>query len=458
MKKFILSSLFLISTILANEFEKANEVTKRINPTLKDGAILSYYESIKDAKRAVVNISTQRHIKQNLKFNRDDPFEKFFAPFFDIMPRDRIQSSLGSGVIISKDGYILTNNHVISDSDKITVIISEDEYSAKVVGTDPKSDLAIIKIEAKNLTNIKFGNSDRVKEGDVVFAIGNPFGIGQTITQGIISALNKTGIGINDYENFIQTDASINPGNSGGALVDSRGVLIGVNTAIISSSGGNNGIGFAIPSNMVYKIAKSLIDKGLVERGYLGVSIGDLNSDLKDFYNQKNGALILSVEPNSSADRAGIKRGDLIVKIDNKKILNASELKNRIGSFTPNEEILINLIRDNREIEIKVSLGVLKSNNILDEFEILDGLGLNNLTTKLKKEYNIDRDIDGVLVTSVKINSKGFEYGFLEGDVIIQVEKDLIDNIDDLKQSLSKSGKKRIFINRAGAMFVLVIK
>lgn len=230
----------------------------------------------------------------------------------------RKSSSLGSGVIISKDGYIVTNNHVVEESDEIIVSLIDNskEFKAKVVGLDPKTDLAVIKIDAKDLQAIVFADSSYLLEGDVVFAIGNPFGVGGSVTKGIVSALNKSGMGLNQYENFIQTDASINPGNSGGALVDSRGALVGINSAILSRSGGNNGIGFAIPSNMVETIAKTLIEDGRVDRGYMGVSIGDLTSDLKEVYTNKEGALVLGTEENGPAAKAGIVRGDLIIKID----------------------------------------------------------------------------------------------------------------------------------------------
>jgi serine protease Do len=231
------------------------------------------------------------------------------------------QGASGSGVIISTNGYIVTNNHVVAGADEIKVGIAGDkkEYTAKLVGTDAKSDVAIIKIEAKNLNAVTFYNSDKVKVGDVVFALGNPFGVGETITQGIVSATGRSGIGIVEYEDFIQTDASINPGNSGGALINSAGHLIGINSAIISRTGGNVGIGLAIPSNMVTSIATQLIDTGKYTRAYLGVSISDVNEDMSSFYDNNYGGLIISIEENSPAAKAGLKRGDLIISINGKK-------------------------------------------------------------------------------------------------------------------------------------------
>lgn len=258
---FCLGSLF-ITYALAFSVSEAPAIERRVAPDVSSGVVYSYHDSIKEAKRGVVNISTQKKVKGASGIDPSHPlfndpfFKQFFGDMFgQVIPKDRIERSLGSGVIISKDGYILTNNHVIDGADKVIVSLPDNskEYEAKVVGKDPRSDLAVIKIEGKDFPFVIFGSSNDLRVGDVVFAIGNPFGVGETVTQGIVSALNKSGIGINDYENFIQTDASINPGNSGGALVDSRGALVGINTAILSRTGGNHGVGFAIPSDMAKK-------------------------------------------------------------------------------------------------------------------------------------------------------------------------------------------------------------
>ena len=267
--KTLLLGTLLVSNVFAFEVSELPNITARETPDISQNKIYSFYDSIKEAKKGVVNISTQKKIKaaniQGHPLLNDPFFKQFFGDAFGaIIPKDRIERSLGSGVIISSDGYIVTNNHVVEGADKIIVALPDTnkEYEAKIIGRGGKSDLAIIKIKAKNLPFLKFASSDDLQVGDVVFAIGNPFGVGESVTQGIISALNKSGIGINDYENFIQTDASINPGNSGGALVDSRGGLIGINTAILSRTGGEYGIGFAIPPSMVAKISKALIVDG----------------------------------------------------------------------------------------------------------------------------------------------------------------------------------------------------
>ena len=254
---------------------------KRTQPS--ENALLSYADMLDDVKRSVVNISIEKSVGGRTAggfnpFFNDPFFRQFFDDRYFNIPKERVERALGSGVVISKDGYIVTNNHVVAGADKVTVAIPGDkkEYEAQIVGTDPKSDLAVIKIDGENFRPVTFYDSDAVRVGDVVFALGNPFGVGETITKGIVSATKRSSVGIVEYEDFIQTDASINPGNSGGALVNSLGQLVGVNSAIISKSGGNVGIGFAIPSNMVKNIAKALVEKGKFTRAYLGVTISDM--------------------------------------------------------------------------------------------------------------------------------------------------------------------------------------
>lgn len=467
-----IASLFLTNGV-AIDIDTLPSIQKRVMPDVSNSTVFSFHEAIKDAKDAVVNISTQKRIRFNqhqnpfLPFMQDPMFRQFFGDMFDqIIPRDRVERSLGSGVIISKDGYIVTNNHVINNADEVIVTLPNDknEYKAKIIGKDPRTDLAVIKIDAKNLKYVKFADSNDLKEGDIVFAIGNPFGVGETVTQGIVSALNKSGIGINDYENFIQTDAAINPGNSGGALIDTRGALVGINTAIISQSGGNVGIGFAIPSNMVKKIVTQLVDKGEVERGYLGVSIQDVNEKLKDFYGIQDGALILAIEPDSPAHKAGLKKGDLIIEVNDKKINNSADLKNEIGSFSPGDKISITYLRDKKRYTTTVEL-----TKFLDErssinrglgSEAFEGLEVSELSNELRSRYKIPKSVIGVIITGVKEGSNAFEAGFNEGDVITQVEQNQITNIKDLKEAIRKYGntKKRVYINRRGLDMVLVLR
>lgn len=468
LKTLALTAL-IASHALAFSVSEAPKIERRIAPHSESGVIYSYYDSIKDAKRGVVNISTQKKVKSggiapNHPLFNDPFFKQFFGDMFgQVVPQDRIERSLGSGVIISKDGYIITNNHVIDGADKVIVTLPESakEYQAKVIGKDPRSDLAVIKIEGKNLPFLSFGASHELRVGDVVFAIGNPFGIGETITQGIVSALNKSGIGINDYENFIQTDASINPGNSGGALVDSRGALVGINTAILSRTGGNHGVGFAIPSDMVKKIALALIDKGTIERGYMGVSIQDLTQELRDSYGESEGAVLIGIEPDSPAQKAGLKVWDLITKIGDTPIKNAADLKNVIGSHAPKERVNIVYIRDKKERQTTLTLTQAPhdpSQTNLKESPI-EGLSLSDLREQPRQRGRFSSD-GGVLVVSVKEGSKAEEIGFREGDIILQVESHVIKDLNSFNEAMKKYRDlpKRLLVSRGNSMFSVVVR
>lgn len=467
-KILLISSLLFTNLFSANiDLQLAPENPNRVSPS-KTNEILSFNTSIKSALNAVVNVSTKKHIKalatKDTPILNDPFFKRFFGEQFKKQfQQDRVLRSLGSGVIISSDGYIVTNNHVIENADEITVTLKNDpaEYQAKIIGLDKASDLAVIKIEKKDLTAIKIGSSKNLQIADLVFAIGNPFGIGETVTQGIISALNKNQVGINQYENFIQTDASINPGNSGGALVDSRGVLIGINSAILSRSGGNNGIGFAIPVSMVKDVVTKLIKDGKVTRGYLGVSIDDLSKNLMSVYNHKKGALILNIEKDSAAQKYGLKRGDLIYRINKQDIINRQSLQHIVASFKPDTKITLKIERNKSNKTITVVLGkrgVLGAANI--EENILSGLEIKEINKKTIKTYNLPENLIGVLITKVKTKSKASKVGFHTGDVIIQIEDIEIKNIQNTKHAIKKykNVPKRVYINRFGQTHVFVIK
>lgn len=469
-KLLIISSL-LCTNLLAQSinFDKIEPNPQRVAPN-NSNQILSFHNSVNDAMLSVVNISTKKHVSNQMgnlpmeMFN-DPLFRRFFGDQFgNQFKQNKIQRALGSGVIVSEDGFIITNNHVIENADEITVTLSGQttEYSAKLIGKDADSDLAVIKINAKKLKPIKIGHSNDLKVGDMIFAIGNPFGIGETVTQGIISALNKNRVGINRYENFIQTDASINPGNSGGALVDSRGALIGINSAIISKSGGNNGIGFAIPIDMVTEVATKLVEEGKVTRGYLGVVINDLNKDTAKVYKHKSGALIMEVGRDTPALKFGLKRGDLIYAINNKPIKNRTDLQNTIASFKPNEEITLKIERNRKNITLKAVLGNRDGLIISDSVNgrIMGGLQLSDLTTNLIQKYRLARNISGVLVTNVKAKSNAEKVGFQAGDVIIQIEDVVINQFPDVQEAIRKYNNlhKRVYVNRQGQTLLLVIK
>ena len=473
MKKSIIISIALAGALLGAsiDIKEAPSNYERVNPGFNQDVVLSYHSSLADVKKSVVNIATKTKIKAgNSPMSQmfDDPFFKQFFDFDIPQQQEREGSSLGSGVIISEDGYIVTNNHVIENADEIVVTLLEGdkEYKAKVIGTDPKTDLAIIKIDEKNLSAVKFADSSKAMEGDIVFAIGNPFGVGGTITQGIISALNKNNIGLNQYENFIQTDASINPGNSGGALVDSRGALLGINSAILSRGGGNNGVGFAIPSNMVKEIAEKLITNGKIERGFIGVTISDMSKDQKELYESKEGALISSVEKDMPADKAGIKRGDLITKINGKSIKNANELKNLIGSMAPGSSVDVEFERDGKSKSTTIKLDAMKSDSATlgsageNSQSAIEGLKLRTLNDSLRRKYNLDDDVSGALVLSVKDGSKADDYGFEVGDVIIQVGQNDVKSSDDFDRYIKdyKGKKTLVWVIRRGIPQGLVIR
>jgi serine protease Do len=459
MKNLFLLCLLTLTFAYAKdsvEFKYAPETTERKFPT-EQNYILSYNNILKNVRSSIVNISVEKDINSD-GINRNQPMdEQFLREFFGgQIPQERVQRGLGSGVIISNNGYIITNNHVIDGADKIKVSIAghKKEYEAKLIGKDEKSDLAIIKIEAKDLNAVTFYNSDKVKVGDIVFALGNPYGVGETITQGIVSATGRSGMGIVEYEDFIQTDASINPGNSGGALINSAGHLIGINSAIISGTGGNVGIGFAIPSNMVTSIATGLIDKGKYSRAYLGVSTSDVSDDMSSFYDNTFGALITGVEDNTPASKAGLKRGDLIISVNGKEIKSASDLKNTIGSYSPSKEVNIKFLRDKKTDTINVKLASLDNNAVTGRLEY-EGIEVASLTSSDKQQLGVN--INGVLIIDIKNNSVAQALGIKKGDIIIQIENSEINTLNDFKRATAVKGKKRVFIYRRGSVFAVVL-
>jgi len=464
MKKTILLTSLTISLFATDiKFNIIDKHPSHVIPT-NSKQVLSYNSAIRDSIKSVVNISTKTNIKITKNFDIPNlPFPKeFMEPLLKALPNSKSLKSLGSGVILTSDGFIVTNSHVVHGADEIKVTLpnKKQEYKAKIVGIDSDSDLAVIKIDAKNLTPIKIANSKDSLVGDVVFAIGNPFGVGETVTRGIISALNKNRVGLNQYENFIQTDASINPGNSGGALVDSRGALVGINSAIISKSGGNNGVGLAIPSNMVINITKKLIQKGRVDRGFIGISISDVTKNLAPIYNHKNGAVIVDIEKNSPADRYGLKRGDLVYEIEGQEVPDAPTLKRLIGSFSPDKMISMKIERDKQDITINTKLANRNKQLTCALNQKLDGLNLSILTNELRYQYRIPRDITGILITDVKPNSKAEEIGLQVGDVIIQIEDEKIKCIENIEDIFLKyqDKPKRVYVNRYGEILMFVLK
>jgi serine protease DegQ len=316
----------------------------------------SYREAAGRAMPAVVNILTSKALRQNHPLLRDPFFRKFFG---DRLPQEQM-SSLGSGVIVSPDGYILTNNHVVDAADEIEVVLADGRKApAKIVGTDPETDLAVIRIEAKNLPVIVLGHADQARVGDVVLAIGNPFGVGQTVTMGIISALGRNNLHINQFENFIQTDAAINFGNSGGALIDTSGNLIGINSAIYSQTGGSVGIGFAIPVTTAKSVMEQIIKTGQVVRGWIGIESQDITPELADSFGlaRQSGAIIAGVVRNGPADRAGIRPGDILLTVQGKPVANTNEMLTLIAQLAPGEKARMTVMRKNRQSTLDVTVG-----------------------------------------------------------------------------------------------------
>lgn len=320
---------------------------------------VSYADAVAIAAPAVVNIHSRKTVVQSSPLFDDPFFRRFFGEQFGVGPQKREETSLGSGVIVSDQGYILTNNHVIEGADEIRVSLHDGRNAAAtVVGTDREADLAVLKIELDKLPIITLGDSERLRVGDVVLAIGNPFGVGQTVTQGIVSATGRSELGINTFENFIQTDAAINPGNSGGALITARGELIGINTAIFSQSGGSEGIGFAIPVSLAKGSMAQIVEKGYVSRGWLGVEIQELSPSLAESFGlkEKKGVLIAGVLRNGPADKAGLEPGDIILQLNDKDVESAHSALNAIAQTHPGDEISIHGVRNGKELDLKATV------------------------------------------------------------------------------------------------------
>lgn len=394
-------------------------------------------------------ISTQ-HIPESFRF--------FFGPNFPSeQVKERPFQGLGSGVIIdAKKGYVITNHHVIDHAKKIRIQLKDGrEYDATLVGSDKMSDIALLKLDdAKNLTQIKIANSDKLRVGDFAVAIGNPFGLGQTVTSGIISALGRSGLNLDNLENFIQTDAAINSGNSGGALVNLNGELIGINTAILGPNGGNIGIGFAIPSNMANNLVKQIIEFGEVKRGVLGVLGGELSTELAEAfgYETKHGAFVSQVLPDSAAAKAGIKAGDIVVSIDGQNIKTFGELRAKIATLGAGKKVKLGLIRDGKKKTVTATLKDANQNKMAAEVlhDALKGAQLENYRKG---------DIRGVLVSAVEANSIAARYGLEKDDIIVGLNRNEISSLGDLRKVLEqKPSVLAINIIRENTDLYLVIR
>jgi Do/DeqQ family serine protease len=436
----------------------------------------SYAEVVSHVAPAVVTIRSERRVRAAEQFPFiDDPFFRdFFGDRFrNAQPRsqERLQRGLGSGVIVSADGYIVTNHHVIDGAEEIKVELNDNRsFAARVIGSDPPSDLAVLKIETKGLPVLPLGDSDRVRVGDIVLAVGNPLGVGQTVTMGIISAKGRqTGLSDGSFEDFLQTDAPINQGNSGGALVNTNGELIGINSQILSPSGGNIGLGFAVPANMAKNAMDQLIKSGKVRRGMIGVTIQPVTSDLASSLglSDARGALVSSVQAGSPAERAGIRRGDVIVAFNGSPVTDSNSLRNQVARTQPGADVTLTISRDNREQQVRVSLGELPAERMTASSEGSSdgndtgklGIRVEPLTPALADRLNLRGGAQGLVVTDVDPVGPAANAGIRENDVIEEVNRQPVRSVADLQPAIQRSGSKPslLLINRGGnSLFVTV--
>jgi serine protease Do len=435
--------------------------------------VSGFWPVLKAALPAVVNVSSSRTVRMpESPFSMDPFFRRFFGEdFFRNMPREQREHSLGSGVIVSPDGYILTNYHVVEKASDIKVSrTSEHEFKAKVVGTDSKTDLALLKIDEKNLPVLTFADSSKVHVGDFALAIGDPFGVGETATMGIVSATGRGGLGIETYEDFIQTDAAINPGNSGGALINVNGELIGINTAILSGSGGNLGIGFAIPANMARYVMEQILKNGKVIRGWLGVVIQPVTPDIAKAFGltgTPRGALVGDVSSGSPAARAGLKKGDIILELNGQPITESRELQLKVAEIPPGTTVRLTIFRNGSQQQIPVTLGEMPANlgqpgeggGGGERGSVLEGLSVDNLTGQIARELGLPPGTEGVVVTDVQPGSNAAEAGLRRGDVIQEVNRRPVTNVSEFRRAVRQAGNQPLLllINRQGTTLFVTI-
>ncbi|MBD5781228.1 Do family serine endopeptidase [Pelagicoccus sp. NFK12] len=476
--KITLALALAATTAISTSYADSLQLEVDSNPIDRSDKFMphSYANMLQAATPSVVSVHTARIVKVARGGRGMSPEDELLRRFFGLpAPRyeqqgepeeRRMPQGIGSGVIVSADGYIITNSHVVTGqsedvADEILVQLSDGtELEAKVVGTDPLTDIAILKVEADDLPAIRIADSDNIEVGDVVFAIGNPMGVGLTVTQGIVSATNRA-IGIygeRGYESFIQTDASINPGNSGGALIDSQGRLVGVNSAIISRSGGNIGIGFAIPANLAISISQQLADSGEVRRGFLGVSIADVTPDIAEAFNMKNskGVLINDVEEDSAADQGGIERGDIIVAVDGKKVESANQFRIRIGNTIPDTKIELDILRDGKPKTLEITVGSASGRFAMGANELVEGVEVAVIDKEIAERYRIPKNIDGLAIVSVSPDSP-YARVLGEGTVILEINDNEVETVADARDLL-RTGVNKLFVYSRGRTGYLALR
>jgi serine protease Do len=448
----ILSSRALVAlTVLCAQASLSPVIAQQPQQT-GEGIITTFAPVVEKVTPSVVTVFTTQTVSrgQTAFPLSDDALRQFFGGQVPQRQGKQTLQGLGSGVIVSQDGYILTANHVVSGADEIMIGLGNDlrRFKAKKVGADPGTDVALLKIDEKNLPSANFADSDKARAGDIVLAIGNPFGLRQTVTMGIISAVGRGGMGIVDYENFIQTDAAINMGNSGGALVDTEGRLLGINSAIFTRSGGNQGIGFAIPANLAREVMQSLREKGRVVRGYIGTSVQTLTPEIADamkLKGQPTGALVSEVEPNAPAAKAGIKTGDVITAVNGKKVNDPRELRLMIGSMAPGTKAHLEVNRESQTKTFDVQLGEMPPSAAEEGTEtsteetaqpekttVFGVVAVTNITDDIRTALNLPKEVQGAVIADIDAESPAAKAGLREGDVIQEVNKQPVKNAKDL--------------------------
>lgn len=448
----------------------------------------SYADVVDKVAPSVVTISINEMRRVGERTNRNNPLldDPFFRRFFGV-PDERperggegrrrpMQVGLGSGVVVSKDGYILTNNHVVETGDEIivTLVDGKTELKAKKIGGDPGSDIAVIKVEANDLKPIVFTDSDKIKAGDLSIAIGNPFALRQSVTMGIISATGRNQTGISEFANFIQTDAAINPGNSGGALVDIQGRLIGINSAIFSRTGGNMGIGFAVPSNQARAVMESLIKFGKVQRGFLGIQMQEVDERLAKAFNlpDRNGILVAEAIPGGGAEKAGVKNGDVIVELNGRRFQDMADFRNTVANLPPGSEVRVKVVRNGETKDITIVLAERPLNGLAGgpgtpppaeqkAPDVLDGVTVTDLKPEYRERFGIPANLEGALVTEVKPDSACAEAEVKAGDVILEIDGKPIKNADDavkISEAVKTKEMVRLRVNSRGTTRFVVVE
>lgn len=486
MRKLTIALLFAAAagslTVCAQNTSKTVETTESAEPFTIDSTPMdrsnthqftSYAPMLAKVTPSIVTVSTSSVVRV-MRGRGGDPMEEFLRRLYGISPDEnsggqqgsgkqddssgtrKIPNGMGSGVIVSTDGYIITNNHVVCDSsgeaaDEINVALPDGrEFKAKLVGRDPQTDIAVLKIDAEDLPVVPIGESDDLQVGDLVFAVGNPMGLSQSVTMGIVSAVGRSRLGIlgeRGYEDFIQTDAPINPGNSGGALVDAKGRLVGINTAILSRSGGSIGIGFAIPSSMARSVASNLMHGGKVERGYLGVTIRNLDPTLAESFGIKGGkgSLVEGVAPDSPAEKAGLKRGDVIVKVDGRNVVSDGDLRMHVAQKKPGTKITMTYVRDGDTKETEITLASLSPDMMAGPGGILiPGVTVETVTDELAKKYALDK-VAGVVVTAVSADSPFADILGI-GMQILEINDDAVANLQEAKSHIKAGAVNRFWV------------